>query len=311
MFDWRIYLHNYPDLTKNGINSETKAVEHWKTQGIKERRVADKLLNTDEFNWVIYLNNNPDLVECDITSEKEALQHWLIHGKNENRIANKDIVGHIYNKTTTIKSNENDNEFIKLSLKYLKLVRILPVPSIIKDSIFEAVFIEYKRIPYCEFTIRNTIFKLGEKWSHTIICGNSNYEYMSSMCKLISPNIRVVQTNYDSMNENEYNKLLLSMEFWNLLHGSKILIYKKKSLIFKNNVEDMIKPLNRYNIQYGWYVYINKIKTDFGGVHITLEESKNMAVDFIYNLKKQLLAKHLVAGNPFRAFTTTHIWKRL
>jgi len=67
---------------------------------------------------------------------------------------------------------------------------------------------------------------------------------------------------------------------------------------FKHNVEDMIKPLNRYNIQYGWYVYINKIKTDFGGVHITLEESKNMAVDFICNLKKQLLAKHPVAGNP-------------
>lgn len=67
---------------------------------------------------------------------------------------------------------------------------------------------------------------------------------------------------------------------------------------FKDNVDDMIKPLNRYNIQYGWYVYINKIKTDFGGVHITLEESKNMAVEFIYSLKKQLLAKHLVAGNP-------------
>jgi hypothetical protein len=179
-------------------------------------------------------------VECDITSEKEALQHWLIHGKNENRIANEDIVGSIYNKTTTIKSNENDNEFIKLSLKYLKLVRILPVPPIPKDGVFEAVFIEYKRIPYGEFTIRNTIFKLGEKWSHTIICGHSNYEYMSNMCKLISPNIRVVQTNYDSMNENEYNKLLLSMEFWNLLHGSKILIYKKKSLIFKNNVEDFV-----------------------------------------------------------------------
>lgn len=241
MFDWRIYLHNYPDLTKDGIDSETKAVEHWKTQGIKERRVANKLLNTDEFNWVIYLNNNPDLLECDITSEKEALQHWLIHGKNENRVANKDIVGHIYNKTTTIKSNENDNEFIKLSLKYLKLVRILPVPPIPKDGVFEAVFIEYKRIPYCEFTIRNTIFKLGEKWCHTIICGNSNYEYMNEMCKLISPNIRVVQTNYDSMNENEYNKLLLSMEFWNLLRGSKILIYKKKSLIFKNNVEDFIE----------------------------------------------------------------------
>ena len=40
---------------------------------------------------------------------------------------------------------------------------------------------------------------------------------------------------------------------------------------------------------------------DFGGVHITLEESKNMATEFIYNLKKQLSAKHPVAGNPLES----------
>ena len=64
-----------------------------------------------------------------------------------------------------------------------------------------------------------------------------------------------------------------------------------------DDIEKYIKPLNKNNIQYGWYVYIEKKKADFGGVHISLEESKEKAREFILNLKKHL-AKHLVAGNP-------------
>jgi len=253
MFDWKIYLYNYPDLVKNGMDTEQKAIEHWKRYGIIEKRVANKLLNTNEFNWVIYLNNYSDLLELDITTEKEALDHWLLHGKRENRIANKDLVGYIH-KSTSIKSNEIDNEFIKLSLKYLKLLRILPIPQMLKNSVFEAVFIEYNCISYCEFIVRNTIFKLGEKWSHTVVCGTLNYDYMKNMCQSISPNIKVIQTNHSKMSENEYNKFLSTLEFWNLFRGSKILLYKKKSLLFKNNVEDFINfdyiapPFSNLNI---------------------------------------------------------------
>ena len=64
-----------------------------------------------------------------------------------------------------------------------------------------------------------------------------------------------------------------------------------------DDVEKYIKPLRRYDSQYGWYVYIDGIKADFGGVHISLEESKRSAIEFICNLKNQL-AKHLDAGNP-------------
>ena len=68
----------------------------------------------------------------------------------------------------------------------------------------------------------------------------------------------------------------------------------KKSERFKNvnqiddDIEKYIKPLKKYNEQYGWYVYIDKIKADFGGVHISLEESKISAIEFIQNLKNQL-----------------------
>jgi group I intron endonuclease len=78
----------------------------------------------------------------------------------------------------------------------------------------------------------------------------------------------------------------------------------KKSQRFKDieiiddDIEKYIKPLIRNKTQYGWYVYIERKKADFGGVHISLEESKESAKEFIIYLKNQLLAKHLAAGNP-------------
>ena len=71
-----------------------------------------------------------------------------------------------------------------------------------------------------------------------------------------------------------------------------------------DDIEKYIKPLNRNNQQYGWYVYIEKCKADFGGVHIPLEKSKKDAIEFINNLKNHL-AKHLDAGNPLESLTTT------
>jgi group I intron endonuclease len=64
-----------------------------------------------------------------------------------------------------------------------------------------------------------------------------------------------------------------------------------------DDIEKYIKPLNRNNEQYGWYVYIERRKADFGGVHIPLEKSREDAIKFIKNLKNHL-AKHLVAGSP-------------
>ena len=55
-----------------------------------------------------------------------------------------------------------------------------------------------------------------------------------------------------------------------------------------DDIDKYIKPLNKHNEQYGWYVYIDRTKAEFGGVHITLEESKKCAIEFIKNLKNQL-----------------------
>lgn len=59
-------------------------------------------------------------------------------------------------------------------------------------------------------------------------------------------------------------------------------------IIDKNiNVEKYIHPLKREGEQYGWYVLVQKKKADFGGVHISLDDSFDMAVDFLNTIKNK------------------------
>jgi group I intron endonuclease len=64
-----------------------------------------------------------------------------------------------------------------------------------------------------------------------------------------------------------------------------------------NDIEKYIKPLTKYGEQYGWYVYIDRCKTDFGGIHISLDESKKRAIEFI-NTLRNYLATHSNCGEP-------------
>lgn len=63
-----------------------------------------------------------------------------------------------------------------------------------------------------------------------------------------------------------------------------------------NDIEKYIKPLKRYNEQYGWYVYIDRCKADFGGIHIPLEESKQSAIEFVHKLKESFSNASKLSG---------------
>lgn len=145
-----------------------------------------------------------------------------------------------YNTSKEILSNNNHMYFRYLCFKYINFIRLFELPKIEQNLSFESVLIEYRKLPHLEFIIRNTILKLGNKWSHTVICGIDNYNYIVEMCNKISLNIKVVQTEYSNLNPSEYSKFLTSLEFWNLLIGEKILIHQEDSIIFNTNIENFL-----------------------------------------------------------------------
>ena len=115
---------------------------------------------------------------------------------------------------------------------------------------------------------------------------------------------------YNSLYPNGYNLKNGGHTFTHCEESKKrvsegvIKYYKdKKFEKFKNiqkiddDIDKYIKPLKKYNEQYGWYVYIERCKADFGGIHIPLEKSKESAIEFINSLKNHL-ATHSNCGKP-------------
>ena len=132
-------------------------------------------------------------------------------------------------------------EFRYFCYRYLDYIRMLKLPIMQKDSFYEAVLIEFRCLPHLEFLIRNCIYKLGEKWSHTIICGLINYDYIVDIVKNMDRNIKIIKLEYTNLTQIEYNDLLLTKDFWNLFVGEKLLIYQEDTCVFKSNINDFLE----------------------------------------------------------------------
>jgi hypothetical protein len=177
------------------------------------------------------LVNNKKVTFCDYESDNMLLNNIIINEETMNK----------YDDIYTVYMHNCKNEFRLFCLNYLSYIRGINLPKFCAKSNYESVLIEYRSFPHTEFLIRNNIIKLGEKWCHTVICGNLNYDYMVRICSMISNKIQVIKTNYDNLTPSEYSQLLSSLEFWKLLDGEKILIYQEDSIIFKNNINDFLK----------------------------------------------------------------------
>jgi len=133
-------------------------------------------------------------------------------------------------------------EFRYYCYKYLDYIKYYTLPEIELNRSKNAVLVEFREFAHVEFLIRNAIMQLGSTWSFTVICGDSNYDFMTSICKNISKNIKIVKIDEDDESSEDYNKLLKSKKFWNhYLKGSKILLYQEDSFIFSNNIDDFME----------------------------------------------------------------------
>ena len=157
---------------------------------------------------------------------------------------NKRYIINTNSKTDPNSNNIMDQHLYNYRLLCFKMnyfMKYVNLPKFKKDSLYEAVLVEFRDFPHIEFIIRNTILKLGREWSHTVVCGNLNYHLVETICKSISPNINIIKINVDNMTQSEYSKFLTTMDFWDLLKGEKILIYQEDSIIFKNNIRDFLE----------------------------------------------------------------------
>ena len=230
-------LFPYNKIDNNKFNNYYFIYKNWNDYVNFYNLYINKFKNINYVEKIFYKNYN----NFKINKEKYLVKEY----DNDEKILNEFQIIYKNNKDEIF--NNPKIEFRYFCYYYLNYIRQLELPKIEINKNYEAVLIEYRCFPHLEFIIRNAIFKLDLNWSHTIICGNLNYEFILDITKNISDKIKVIKTNYDNLNQSPYSELLSTVNFWNNFNGEKILLYQEDSVIFKSN------------IFYCYFIFVKKI----------------------------------------------------
>ena len=110
--------------------------------------------------------------------------------------------------------------------------------NIPKKSNNACVIVEPRILHYLEFVIKNVIYFLPE-WSLYIFHSTENEDFVK-MITNNSDNIHYINFTEKNIKIKDYNKLLLSMAFWQLIDAENILIFQSDSYIRKKGIENYL-----------------------------------------------------------------------
>jgi hypothetical protein len=247
--------------------------------GCKDNVVST--ISVDKEVSTISVDNNS--VKNDDSSNSSLLNLNKYTSKNEKDQLYLNKMSQFCEIMNTTQNNVLSNpkqEFRYFCYRHLDYIRMIDLPIIPVNCVYEAVLIEFRCFPHLEFLIRNCINKLGVKWSQTIVCGQKNYNYILDIVKNINRNIKIIKLEYDNLTQNEYNNLLLTKEFWVLFVGEKLLIYQEDTCIFKSNIDDFLKW---DYIGAPWPLEYNISKSSVGNGGFSLRSKKVMLECLKYN----------------------------
>jgi hypothetical protein len=129
-------------------------------------------------------------------------------------------------------NNSNTNEFQQYCIESLELLKKIDFPTISMHNDLEAILVYFYNSQHFEFIIKHTILKLGKTWSFTIVCGYSNFEFIYSICSVLSENIKIIKI---------ANPLSIGDEsFWQLFHGEKLFFYDEHTLIINETISNFL-----------------------------------------------------------------------
>ena len=227
--NWQQYRLLNTDIK---LLTENEYRTHYLHIGSKENRMTNIYDKYPDFDYVQYQQNYKELVKYD----KSFLElHWLKHGIKEGRTYKMNVE---YMKLNTCINNKLDwRQYCVNNMNRINMID-LEIMDGIKQ--INAVLVEFRILENLEFIIKNCILKLKNKCFYTVVCGNVNFDYITSINSRLNNILSIIKLDYDNIDIDQYSSILTTLSFWENLQGEYILIYQEDSCIFKENIEDFL-----------------------------------------------------------------------
>ena len=181
----------------------------------------------------------------------------------------------LYGDTLNINSSERINfnricqeRFENILLRYREKVKNLKFKEKNKEkNMFGTAIIDDRCDESLEVLIRIIILKLGVGMNHYVFGFKKNELFLKNLLKGMEDVVKIIILDKEGIkNVNDYNDLMLSLNFWNNFKEKKILIYQKDSFLFRGYLID--KYLKFDYIGAIWPHFPNNLYNGNGGLSI-------------------------------------------
>lgn len=141
--------------------------------------------------------------------------------------------------------------FLVLLIILFTILYLYKKNNILKESYTErytAIIIEPRKHKALSFVLENFLTNLPENWDFIIFHGNKNIEYINDILENdlfeYKDKIKLKNLNVNNLTLKDYNKLLVSKEFYDNVPTEIFLIFQTDSIIcedYKNLIIDYLK----------------------------------------------------------------------
>ena len=128
---------------------------------------------------------------------------------------------------------------IRNSMGLLRKINLEDIPS---NSDRFATFIDFRRSPYTEFALRNTMFFLGKSWGLQIYIPQDIEPWMQRIvCDWKDVQVNILPVSSCDTGVDLINGVLKETEFWNNAPGEWQLVFNSDSMLCSNGIEQYMK----------------------------------------------------------------------
>ncbi len=115
---------------------------------------------------------------------------------------------------------------------------------------YTAIIIEPREHKALEFVLSNFLENLSEDWNFIIFHGNKNIDFINNLfnnsLKKYKYKVKLINLKVDNLTINDYNKLLVSKDFYDYIDTEVFLIFQTDALIC-NDYKDLINNFISYD----------------------------------------------------------------
>jgi hypothetical protein len=171
----------------------------------------------------------------EVKSKKSVKSNWY---KKEKVMYEYEVDGVVYTNVEIDKNVEEkyvlkdilENKNVEYLLwRYSDYFLNLDIPPLEQGLKYEHVFFCFEEYEHIVSIFYNNLYKLGDEFSHTVVCCKKNADFIKKMIKGLS--VKIVILDYEIVFLNDYNNECLSKSFYDNFQGEYLLFTNAGGII--------------------------------------------------------------------------------